>query len=94
MAHDRWTPDWLAYELDLDELDKDASRAAVDESWRTEAASPDEVRALVAQLRRARQEVQAVKDLADGWIGFDSSHHYGEAVYHALGSVDRPKRQV
>lgn len=33
----------------------------------------------------AAASVERVRALADGWVGFDDSHHYGDAVLMALG---------
>ena len=35
-----------------------------------------------AELARLREGVTA---LADGWVGFDDSHHYGDAILKAIG---------
>lgn len=36
--------------------------------------------------RFAAERLAAVRTLAEGWVGFDDSHHYGDAVLKALGS--------
>ena len=51
--------------LDLDAIERQASRAGLDESWREEAASPGEVIELVARIRSLEAAVGEIKKLCD-----------------------------
>lgn len=64
---DRESADEAAAEADLDlnAIEEQASRAGLDETWRQEAASPDEVRALVGRTRDLERRLAGIQQLCD-----------------------------
>lgn len=42
----------------------------------------------LAEIERLRETVARIQALGEGWIGFDDSHHYGDAVLGLLAADD------
>jgi len=48
------------------------------------------IMALVDDRTVLRDRIEAASTLAEGWIGFDDSHHYGDALMKAVTTPEVP----
>lgn len=80
--------------LDLDAIWRDADRAALDDTWATEAASPNTVKALVAELRLMRTLLThpQARDLLEHHRHLDSGECSCQATY-AYGPAEMDRDQ-